>query len=278
MGSCNQIDAIADSGQNCPWTVLLFQLILAQFQSVPCAIPDSGSTGWKKPLQKQCLLSELFPLCLSITLAIFSSERGRKKLETIRLIIASNSLIWLKGECQRKSFLPKRLLQKRALATLPCLTGLSLAGHTMLIHGSMSTALSAHCLLTGTFRSAPEDSIKVSGCLWRPKLMAALPHVKIGSSRDEQKTSRHWQIYDDVHSSGWVRSCLPGGSANWGYMRQWQEHNSMSVKWWCVLMFQYLDKFPPHIMFPVCPSLVTALANPPNRLSHTLRGSCISQK
>lgn len=177
MGSCGRIDTLADHGQNCPWIALLLWLISAQYQSVARAIPDSGSTGWKKPLQTQCLLSELFPLHLSIISDIFSSDRGRKKLETIRLIIASNSLIRLKGECQRKLFLPKRLLQKRAFASLLHLTGLSLTGHATLIHGSMSTAASTSCLLTDTSRSAPEDSVKVSGCLWRSKLMTALPHV-----------------------------------------------------------------------------------------------------
>lgn len=42
-------------------------------------------------------------------------------------------------------------------------------------------------------------------------------------------------------------------------------------------MSPYLDEFPSHIMFPVCLSLLTASADPPNRLSHTLQRSCTSQ-
>lgn len=101
-------DAFAAHGQNCPWIALIIQLISAHHPSVPRATPDSGWAGWKKPLQKQCLLSELFPLHLTVISGIFSSDRRGKKIETIRLIIASNPLIQLKGECQRKLFLPKK--------------------------------------------------------------------------------------------------------------------------------------------------------------------------
>lgn len=80
-----QRDALADHGQNCPWTVLLFWLMSVQYQEASHAIPDSSWAGWKKPLRINC---QNFVLYTWLLYQIFS---GRKKLEAIRLIIASNS-------------------------------------------------------------------------------------------------------------------------------------------------------------------------------------------
>lgn len=68
----------------------------------------------------------------------------------------------MKGECQRKLFLPKRLLQRRAPAPLLCLAARSLPGRAMLMLGLISTAPSALCLLTDTSRRAVPKPLPLS--------------------------------------------------------------------------------------------------------------------
>jgi len=87
----------------------------------------------------------------------------------------------VKGNC----FLPRDSFKREHLP-LCLLTSLSSVGRAVLI-----TAQWQQPLLPTIFWSALEGPIKVSVCLWRSKLMAALAitHIKICSSRDEQKAS-----------------------------------------------------------------------------------------
>lgn len=157
----------------------------------------------------------------------------------------------------------------------------SFFAHTMLVHSYMSTAPVTCCLSADTSRSAPEDTIKsqaVSGdqSWWQ--------HCHVSKTVPQGMSVKHLSTDKAAQflCSGWEHSCLAVGSANWGYTRQWQEPKQMSVKCLYVLMPPCLDVFPPHIMFPVCPPSITALANWPgdfaDRLSVTLPLSCTSQK
>lgn len=152
---------------------------------------------------------------------IFSVQTG-KRLGIICSIIAFNSLLLLKGECQRKLFPPKRLLQKRALTTLlsdkPFFCW-SRSAH----HSSVTTAPSTHHLLK---------------CSWRPYQGLCLPlEIKADGSISHYTRQnlflKGWaeSFLSDkatLISIGWEHGHLAEGSANWGCMRQWQAHNSIS--------------------------------------------------